>query len=193
MSFPKDFLWGAASAAYQVEGAYNEDGKGLSIWDALSEGHVVHGDNGNVACDHYHRYRDDIALMKQLGLKAYRFSVSWPRVIPAPGQVNQKGLQFYSDLVDALLEAGIKPLCTLYHWDLPMWMHEKGGWLADSVSDYFEEYTKVVVNALSGRVADWMTFNEGTSFIGAGYLIGMHAPFESAPAGSTTIALLLYM
>ena len=127
MSFSKDFLWGAASAAYQVEGAWNEDGKGPGIWDALSEGHVVHGENGNVACDHYHRFREDIALMKKIGLKAYRFSVSWPRVVPERGVINEKGLAFYRDLVNELLDAGIRPLCTLYHWDLPMWAHECGG------------------------------------------------------------------
>ncbi|MBQ6314964.1 MAG: beta-glucosidase [Mogibacterium sp.] len=184
MGFPKDFLWGAASAAYQIEGAYNEDGKGLSIWDALSDGHVMHGDSGKVACDHYHRYKEDVALMKELGLKAYRFSVSWPRVIPEQGVVNEKGLQFYKDLVKELTEAGIRPLCTLYHWDLPMWAYEKGGWYWEGISDQFAEYTKVVVEALSDKVADWMTFNEPTSFIGAGYIDGVHAPFECITKGS---------
>ena len=184
MSFSKNFLWGAASAAYQIEGACNEDGKGPSIWDALSQGHIAHGENGDVACDHYHRFREDIALMKRIGLKAYRFSVSWPRVIPEEGKVNEHGLQFYRELVEALLEAGITPLCTLYHWDLPLWTHEKGGWLSDSVSDAFAEYTKVVVDALSDKIQYWMTFNEGTSFIGEGYLHGTHAPYESVPAGS---------
>ena len=184
MGFPADFLWGAASAAYQIEGAYNEDGKGLSIWDALSDGHIVHGENGNITCDHYHRFREDVALMKQIGLKAYRFSVSWPRVIPREGVVNEEGLRFYSELVDELLVAGIVPMVTLYHWDLPLWAHEKGGWLADSVSDDFADYVSVVVNALSDRVERWMTFNEGTSFIGCGYLRGTHAPYESVPEGS---------
>lgn len=184
MSFPADFLWGAASAAYQVEGAYNEDGKGLSIWDALSEGHVAHGDTGNVSCDHYHRFKEDVALMKKLGIKAYRFSVSWPRIIPEKGKVNEKGLDFYRALVSELLDAGIEPLCTLYHWDLPMWVHEKGGWYADSVSDDFAEYVAVVVDALSDKISRWMTFNEPTSFIDAGYLHGEHAPFESVPYGT---------
>ena len=127
MAFPDDFMWGAASAAVQVEGAYNEDGKGLSIWDALSRGHVAHGDDPSAACDHYHRFREDIQLMKRIGLRAYRFSVSWPRVMPREGEINEKGLAFYSELTDELLAAGITPVCTLYHWDLPMWMHEKGG------------------------------------------------------------------
>lgn len=184
MSFSQDFLWGAASAAYQVEGAYNEGGKGPSIWDALSDGHIIHGDNGRVACDHYHRFREDVTLMKQIKLKAYRFSVSWPRVMPEVGKVNEKGLDFYRALVDELLSAGITPLVTLYHWDLPLWIHEKGGWLADSVSDDFAAYAAVVAEALSDKVSWWMTFNEGTSFIGEGYLHGTHAPFESVPAGS---------
>ena len=184
MSFSQDFLWGAASAAYQIEGAYNEGGKGPSIWDALSDGHIIHGDNGRVACDHYHRFREDVTLMKQIKLKAYRFSVSWPRVMPEVGKVNEKGLDFYRALVDELLSAGITPLVTLYHWDLPLWIHEKGGWLADSVSDDFAAYAAVVAEALSDKVSWWMTFNEGTSFIGEGYLHGTHAPFESVPAGS---------
>lgn len=113
MSFPEGFLWGAASAAYQIEGAYDEDGKGLSIWDAMSDGHVLHGDSARVSCDHYHHFREDVALMKRIGLQAYRFSVSWPRVIPSEGVINEKGLQFYRDLVDELIRAGITPLCTL--------------------------------------------------------------------------------
>lgn len=125
MSFPKNFLWGAASAAYQIEGAYNEDGKVPGIWDALSEGHVKHGENGNIACDHYHRYKEDVALLKKLGVKAYRFSVSWPRVMSGPDTVNPKGLAFYSDLVDELKAAGIEPMVTIFHWNLPMWAHEK--------------------------------------------------------------------
>ena len=128
MGFSNNFLWGAATAAYQVEGAYDTDGKGMGIWDALSAGHVVHGDNGNIACDHYRRFREDVAIMKSLGLKAYRFSVSWPRVMPEEGKVNPKGLAFYSALVDELLAAGIEPMVTLFHWNLPMWAHEKGGW-----------------------------------------------------------------
>lgn len=179
MEFPNDFMWGAASAAYQIEGAYNEDGKGLGIWDALSYGHVKHGENGNVACDHYHRYKEDVALMKELGLKTYRFSVSWPRVMPEEGVVNETGLQFYINLVGELVQAGIQPMCTLFHWNLPLWLHEKGGWKFDGIEEFFEEYTKIVVGALSDKVSYWMTFNEPACFIGLGYAIGAHAPFES--------------
>ena len=184
MGFSNDFLWGAASAAYQIEGAWNEDGKGPSIWDALSDGHIVHGENGNTACDHYHRFREDVALMKQIGLKAYRFSISWSRIIPAEGKINEKGIQFYRELTDELLNAGITPLCTLYHWDLPLWVHKKGGWLSDTVSDDFADYISVITEALSDRIQYWMTFNEGTSFIGEGYLHGTHAPYEYVPEGT---------
>lgn len=184
MSFPEGFLWGAASAAPQVEGAYDEDGKGPSIWDVLSDGHVAHGDTPHISCDHYHHFKEDIALMKKIGLKAYRFSVSWPRVCPREGEVNAKGLDFYSELVDELLTAGITPLCTLYHWDLPMWMHQKGGWYDETISDYFAEYVSAVVETLSDRVSYWMTFNEGTSFLGEGYLHGTHPPYEKCPSSS---------
>ena len=177
MGFSKDFLWGAASAAPQIEGAYNEDGKGPSVWDAMIEGHVAHGDSGKTACDHYHRYKEDVALMKEIGLKAYRFSIAWSRVIPEEGKVNEKGIAFYSSLVDELLSAGIKPLVTLYHWDMPMWFQEKGGWLSESSSDDFAEYVSVVVDALSDRVSCWMTFNEWTSFVGEGYIDGNHPPY----------------
>lgn len=178
MGFPKNFMWGAASAAYQVEGAYNEDGRGMSIWDSLSAGHVEHGDNGNKACDHYHHFKEDIALMKQIGIKAYRFSVSWPRIVPKKGVVNAKGLAFYRELVDELVKAGIEPCVTLYHWDLPMWIYDEGGWKCEAVSDYFAEYTKLVIDALSDKVQYWMTFNEPACMIGLGYMLGIHAPFE---------------
>lgn len=179
MSFPKNFLWGAASAAYQIEGAYNEDGKVPGIWDALSAGHVKHGENGNIACDHYHRYKEDVALLKKLGVKAYRFSVSWPRVMSGPDTVNPKGLAFYSDLVDELKAAGIEPMVTIFHWNLPMWAHEKGGWYNAEISDDFANYARVVADALSDRVRFWFTVNEPTTFIGNGYFTGAHAPFES--------------
>ena len=126
MGFSKEFLWGAASAAYQIEGAYNEDGKGMGIWDAMSDGHVKHGENGNVSCDHYHRYKEDIALMKYLGLKSYRFSLSWPRIMPEEGVINEKGIRFYHNLVEELVNAGIEPMCTIFHWNLPMWLQDKG-------------------------------------------------------------------
>lgn len=179
--FPKDFLWGAASSSYQVEGAYRQDGKGLSIWDALTQGRIAHGENGQIACDHYNRYRQDVALMKQIGLKSYRFSVSWPRIIPAEdGRVNERGLQFYSDLVDELRAAGIEPMVTLYHWDLPLWAHRKGGWKNSAIADWFAAYTKVVVEALSDRVKYWITLNEPQYFMGFGYVIGQAAPYSKA-------------
>lgn len=183
MSFSKDFIWGAASAAYQVEGAYNEDGKGLNIWDVYSgyHGNTRYNEDGKIACDHYHRVEEDVELMKEIGLKAYRFSISWARVIPEGiGKVNEKGLAFYSDLVDRLLEAGIEPIVTLYHWDYPYELHRKGAWLNDECSEWFLEYTKVVVDALSDRVRYWVTINEPQCIIGCGYLGGFHAPFEQA-------------
>lgn len=178
MAFSKDFLWGGATAAHQIEGAAFEDGKTAGIWDALCEGHVAHGENGHVACDHYHRYKEDVAMMKEMGLKAYRFSISWPRVIPEPGVVNEKGLQFYVDLVDELVAAGIEPLVTLFHWNLPMWMYNKGGWENPEIADYFADYVKVIVNALSGKVRWWITLNEPQCFVGVGYHSGRHAPFR---------------
>ncbi|MCD8075859.1 MAG: beta-glucosidase [Lachnospiraceae bacterium] len=181
MSFPKDFMWGAASAAYQVEGARDADGKGEGIWDALSYGHVQYNENGDVACDHYHRYREDVALMKQIGLKSYRFSVSWPRVMPEEDVINEKGLDFYSDLVDELLKAGIEPLVTLFHWNLPMWMQEKGGWENEEVAEHFERYAAAVVERLSDRVTWWMTINEPQVFATLGYVVGAHAPFLKKP------------
>ena len=177
MSFSEQFLWGSASAAYQVEGAWNEDGKAPSIWDALNKGHIKHGETGEIACDHYHRYREDVELMKKIGLKSYRFSVSWPRIMPEPGVINPKGIAFYQNLVSELCAAGIEPLCTLYHWDLPMWAHEQGGWQSDDISDLFVEYASAVIDALSDKVQYWMTFNEPAVFTATGYISGAHAPF----------------
>lgn len=176
--FPKDFLWGAASASFQVEGARNEDGKTDSIWDATSAGHIKRNVNGDVTCDHYHRYKEDVALMKELGLKTYRFSISWPRIMPKRGVINGAGIQFYQDLVDELLKAGIEPLCTLYHWDLPMWVYNEGGWENPQIVKEFMEYVQVVVDALSDRVRYWMTFNEPACFIGFGLFDGRQAPFR---------------
>lgn len=187
MSFPKDFLWGSASAAYQIEGAYDEDGKAPGIWDALSEGHVKYNENGNTACDHYHRYKEDVAIMKELGMKSYRFSVSWPRVMSAKGVVNEKGLEFYKNLVNELVAAGIEPLVTLFHWNLPMWMYEMGGWRTEQVAEEFAEYTKVVVEALSDKVRYWMTINEPQLFAGTGHVDGNHAPFVKEPENFNTI------
>lgn len=178
MAFSKDFLWGGATAAHQIEGAALEDGKTAGIWDALCPEHVAHGENGQIACDHYHRFREDVAMMKQMGLKAYRFSISWPRVIPEPGKVNEKGLRFYVELVDALVEAGIEPVVTLFHWNLPMWMYNKGGWENPEIEGYFADYVQVVVDALSDKVRWWITLNEPQCFVGVGYHSGRHAPFR---------------
>lgn len=185
MGFSNGFLWGASGTAYQMEGAYDTDGKGLGIWDVLSEGHIKHGDSGNVACDHYHYYKADIALMKQMRLKAYRFSVSWPRIMPQESKVNEKGIQFYKNLVQELGDAGIAPLCILYDWNLPMWIHEKGGWEWDGIGKEFAQFTEIILEALSDRVSFWITFNDVAAFIGKGYMTGEYAPFESGGAGTT--------
>ena len=178
MAFFKDFLWGAASAAHQVEGAYLEDGKTLNIWDALVEGHIANGDDGKVACDHYHRYKEDVALMKKIGLKSSRFSISWARISPVDsGRINEKGVQFYINLVDELIKAGIVPMCTLYHWDMPMWFFEKGGWEKEENIEYFVQYAEACVKALSDKIEYWLTFNEPECFIPAGHGDGVHAPF----------------
>lgn len=160
MSFPKDFLWGAATAATQIEGAWDEDGKAKSVWDVVTPEQVKHGETPAIACDHYHRYKEDVALMAELGLKSYRFSISWPRIIPKRGEVNPQGIQFYSDLVDELLAHHIEPMITLYHSDMPVWVRDMGGWDNDETADAFAEYTEVVVSALSDRVKYWFTLNE---------------------------------
>ncbi len=179
MSFSDTFVWGAAAASYQVEGAAFEDGKGWSVWDMFcrKEGTIWRGQNGDVACDHYHRYREDVALMQSVGLKAYRLSVSWPRVLPeGRGAVNDKGLEFYDRLTDELLAAGIVPYVTLFHWDFPYALYVRGGWLHPNSSDWFADYTRVIVDKLSDRVRHWMTLNEPECFIGLGHQIGVHAP-----------------
>jgi beta-glucosidase len=176
---PRDFLWGAATASYQIEGAVHEDGRGESIWDRFSHtpGKVRDGDTGDVACDHYHRWRDDIALMKELGLGAYRFSVAWPRIVPdGAGQVNPAGLDWYERLVDALLAAGIQPWATLYHWDLPQALQDRGGWAAPESVDAFVRYADVVARRLGDRVAGWITHNEPWVAAFVGHYQGRHAP-----------------
>lgn len=181
MKFTKDFMWGAASAAYQVEGAYNEDGKGLNIWDTCSQGNpkVAHCENGNIACDHYHLFREDVKMMKKMGIKHYRFSINWTRVLPdGIGKINEKGLQFYNELVDELISNGIEPIVTLFHWDYPYELYRKGGWMNDDSPLWFEEYTKIMVKALSDRVKYWITLNEPQVFICCGFAIGKCAPFE---------------
>jgi beta-glucosidase len=179
LSFPPAFLWGAATASYQIEGAWNEDGKGESIWDrfAHTPGKVKNGDTGDVACDAYHRWSEDIWLMKELGLKAYRFSISWPRVLPQGwGKVNPTGLDFYSRLVDGLLEAGITPFVTLYHWDLPQALQNDGGWAARSTAEAFIEYADAVTRRLGDRVKHWITHNEPSVAALDGHFSGEHAP-----------------
>lgn len=179
--FPQNFLWGAASAAHQIEGAYREDGKGLNMWDVFEkeEGRVAYGETGQVACDHYHHYKEDVALMKRIGLKSYRFSISWSRIFPeGAGKVNKAGLQFYSDLVDELVSVGIEPMITLYHWDIPYALYEKDGWKSEKSPEWFASYTKTVVEALSDRVKYWITFNEPQMFVGLGFVVGAMAPFE---------------
>ncbi|HAN44004.1 MAG TPA: beta-glucosidase, partial [Ruminococcaceae bacterium] len=179
MGFKKDFVWGAASASYQVEGAAYDDGKGLSIWDEFCKqpDKIKDGCSGDIACDHYRRYKEDVKLMKQLGIKAYRFSTSWPRIIPEGcGKINEAGLDFYDRLVNELLENDIEPYVTLYHWDLPINLHYKGGWLNRDIADWFARYAAVVTERLSDRVKSFITFNEPQCFIGLGYCEGRHAP-----------------
>src|SRR6266487_778509 len=177
--FPADFLWGAATASYQIEGAAYEDGRGLSIWDqfAAIPGKVHQGENGDVAADHYHRMPEDVALMAELGLNAYRFSIAWPRILPrGKGTVNGRGLDFYDRLVDTLLARGITPLVTLYHWDLPLALHEKGGWLNRETAFAFADYAEVVARQLGDRVDWWVTLNEPWCSAYLGYGNGKHAP-----------------
>lgn len=179
MAFKKDFVWGAATAAYQIEGAWNEDGKGENVWDVFSHesGHVFEGHTGDIACDHYHRYKEDVKLMKELGIKAYRFSISWSRLIPnGTGELNPKGVEFYSNLIDELLANGIEPYVTLFHWDYPYALHKKGGWLNDDSVKWFADYAAKVAELFSDRVRNFITFNEPQCFIGAGYMTSEHAP-----------------
>ncbi|HEY0259349.1 MAG TPA: GH1 family beta-glucosidase [Lacisediminihabitans sp.] len=177
--FPEDFVFGAATASYQIEGAWNEDGRGVSIWDTFSHtpGRISDGANGDVTDDHYHRLEEDLDLMKRLGLQAYRFSISWPRIVPTgSGEVNQAGIDFYSRLVDGLITRGITPIATLYHWDLPQPLEDKGGWVNRETAYRFEEYTRVIGAALGDRVQIWTTLNEPWCSAYLGYGSGAHAP-----------------
>ena len=178
-SFPADFIWGCASSSYQVEGAWNEDGKGPSIWDTFvhTPGRIANDETGDVTVDHYHRYKEDVALMKQLGLDAYRFSTSWPRILPnGTGNVNRAGLGFYDRLVDELLRHKIEPYLCLFHWDLPQALQDKGGWSNRSTASLFAEYAGILTEHLSDRVKVWITHNEPWVAAMAGYLAGEHAP-----------------
>lgn len=183
-TFPAGFLWGAATAAYQIEGGAREGGRGPSIWDTFSHtpGRTLNGETGDVAVDHYHRWREDVALMADLGLQAYRFSISWPRVQPdGLGAVNEEGIAFYSRLVDALLAAGIRPVATLYHWDLPQALEDDGGWANRQTAHRFADYARLVAEALGDRVALWTTLNEPFCSAYLGYGAGVHAPGRTEP------------
>ena len=177
--FPSGFDWGFAASAYQIEGAASQDGRGRSIWDTFSRqpGAIVNAATGDVACDHYHRYADDVSLMAELGARSYRFSISWPRVLPSgTGAVNQRGIDFYQRLVDALLDAGVRPLVNLFHWDLPQALQDRGGFANPEVVGWFTDYTALVCSLLGDRVDDWMTFNEPAVYSFLGHADGIHAP-----------------
>ncbi|MGI8587022.1 MAG: GH1 family beta-glucosidase [Chloroflexia bacterium] len=178
-AIPPDFVWGAATASYQIEGAVHEDGRGESIWDRFGHtpGNVLNGDTGDVACDHYHRWAEDIGLMREMGLDAYRYSIAWPRILPAGrGQVNGAGLDFYDRLTDGLLAAGIRPFVTLYHWDLPQALQDKGGWANRDTASAFADYADLVARFLGDRVSAWITHNEPWVAAFVGNLWGEHAP-----------------
>ncbi len=187
--FPDNFLWGAATAAYQIEGAARDDGRGPSIWDTFSRtpGKVHAGHTGDVACDHYHRYADDVALMAELGLQAYRFSVSWPRIQPdGSGPVNPRGLDFYDRLTDALLGRGIDPIVTLYHWDLPQTLEDRGGWTTRETAEHFATYAAAVYTRLGDLIGTWTTLNEPWCAAYLGYGSGVHAPGVQDPGAAFT-------
>ncbi len=179
MSFPKDFIWGAATAAYQIEGGANTDGRGRSVWDDFCDtpGKVSNGHSGLVACDHYHRFEEDIGIMQGIGLQAYRLSISWPRVMAeGTGAVNEDGLAFYDRLIDGLLAANIQPWVTLFHWDFPSTLFKRGGWLERDSASWFSEYASIVANRLGDRVHNWITLNEPQVYIDLGHKTGIHAP-----------------
>ena len=179
MTFPDDFIWGASTAAFQIEGAWDEDGKGPSIWDTFSHtpSKVANGDTGDVATDHYHRYREDVGLMKELGIDVYRFSTSWPRIFPeGQGKPNAKGIDFYERLVDEILENGVTPWLCFYHWDLPQALQDKGGWPARDTAHYFTDYASFVAERLGDRVKTFVAMNEPNLVAIAGHLFAQHAP-----------------
>ncbi|HSK68793.1 MAG TPA: GH1 family beta-glucosidase [Candidatus Limnocylindria bacterium] len=184
MGFGRDFLWGAATASYQIEGAAEEDGKGLSVWDRFSRtpGKVFEDHTGDVACDHYHRYEEDLALLAGFGIRNYRFSVSWPRLLPeGTGRANEKGLAFYDRLIDAMLEKGVRPLMTLFHWDYPAELLKRGGWENPDSPAWFEEYAALCARRYGDRVKDFIPLNEPQCFIGLGHVAGVHAPGLQVP------------
>ncbi|HZJ86674.1 MAG TPA: family 1 glycosylhydrolase, partial [Erysipelothrix sp.] len=179
-AFPDNFYWGSATAAYQIEGAYNKDGKGLSVWDNFTkiEGKTFKATNGDVAIDHYHRYKEDVSLMAEMGLEAYRFSISWSRVFPqGKGEVNEKGIAFYDNLIDELLKNNIEPMVTLYHWDLPQALQDEyGGWESRQIIEDFTNYSKFLFERYKDKVKYWVTLNEQNVFMGFGYLTAEHPP-----------------
>ncbi|MEV0981640.1 GH1 family beta-glucosidase [Streptomyces sp. NPDC049915] len=189
--FPPGFVLGAATASYQIEGAVREDGRSPSIWDTYSHtpGMVTNGDTGDVACDHYHRYAEDVALLRDLGVDSYRFSIAWPRIVPdGSGPVNAKGLDFYDRLVDELLAAGIEPAATLYHWDLPQALEDRGGWRVRATAEHFAAYTATVAERLGDRVPRWITLNEPWCSAFLGYAVGRHAPGAREGRGALAAA-----
>src|ERR1700761_5435116 len=177
--FGEDFIWGVSTAAVQIEGAHNTDGKGDSVWDVFSakKGKIFKGHHHYTACDFYNRYQDDIDLIKKLNIPNFRFSISWPRIMPnGTGKVNQAGIDYYNRVIDYCLQQGIEPWITLYHWDLPHALEQQGGWINRSVVEWFTEYVKVCANAFGHKVKHWMVMNEPAVFTGAGYFFGIHAP-----------------
>ena len=178
VEFAKDFRFGVATSSYQIEGAVAEDGRTTSIWDTFcaTPGNVYGGQTGDVACDHYHRYREDVGILRELGVDSYRFSISWSRVFPAYGVYNPKGMDFYKDLIRELKQNGIEPIVTLYHWDLPVWAHERGGWLNRESVEWFREYATRVFDELNDSVKFWITHNEPFCASILGYGLGIHAP-----------------
>lgn len=188
MGFAKDFVWGAATSSYQIEGTGRDSGKGQNIWDVFTKepGRVYEGHTGDIACDHYHRFREDVAYMKELGLKGYRFSIDWSRVLPeGTGKVNEKGIDFYNALIDELLEQGIEPYITLYHWELPYEIYKRGGWMNPEIVEWFGQYARLVAERFSDRVKYFFTLNEPQCFVCLGFLQGCHAPGVKAPLRDT--------
>ncbi|MEW7402108.1 GH1 family beta-glucosidase [Elizabethkingia anophelis] len=185
-AFGKDFIWGVSTAAYQIEGAHNLDGKGPSVWDTFVQkrNKIFRNHTGNIACDHYNRYIDDLYLMHSMNIRNYRFSISWSRILPeGTGLINQAGIDFYNKLIDLSLELGITPWVTLYHWDLPHSLEIKGGWTNRDVKDWFGDYVAICVNSFGDRVKNWMVLNEPTVFSAAGYFFGVHAPGRKSIEG----------
>ena len=190
-TFPANFLWGAATAAAQIEGAWDRDGRGPSIWDTFCRqpGRILNGDTPSTACDFYHRWADDVAMMQRMGLQAFRFSISWSRCLPAgTGGINPAGMDFYNRLVDGLLAAGIRPFVTLYHWDLPEALEQRGGWRNRDSAAWFADYAELMACNLGDRVKDWLTFNEPQIFLGLGYAHDSHAPGHALPLADVMVA-----